>query len=125
MPRYATFYALVPNVPSALKITLSRASLYTYQHQPTIPTRTFYSILPFTSLGYTTLSLYYPPCFPPPSIEEILASMWNALSLTENEAITLNIDELKLSLPKFALIGKLVMKKNTSTVDVDKFLQGI
>lgn len=58
-------------------------------------------------------------------MDEILASMWNSLSLSENEAVTLTIDEIKLSTPKFAIIGKLAMKKNISTMDVDKFLKSI
>lgn len=58
-------------------------------------------------------------------MDEILASMWNSLSLIENEAVTLFFDETKLTGLKFAILGKLAMKKNVSTMDVDKFLKFI
>lgn len=58
-------------------------------------------------------------------MDDILASMWNALSLSESESVTLTIDNLKLSTHNFALIGKLAMKKYISTVDVDKFLKKV
>lgn len=51
--------------------------------------------------------------------------MWNTLSLTENEAITLHIDPQKLSVSKFSLIGKIAMKKHVSLYDVDKGLKSI
>lgn len=47
-------------------------------------------------------------------MEETLALMWSNLSLSENEAITIHIDPLKLSSPKNALVGKLAMRKNMS-----------
>lgn len=49
----------------------------------------------------------------------MLASMWNSLSLADSEAITLSIDDSYLSLPKYALIGKLTMKKYASIAEVD------
>lgn len=51
--------------------------------------------------------------------------MWNSLSLTENEAITLEIDNNKLSVPKNALMGKLAMRKHVNTFEVDKGLKSI
>lgn len=53
-------------------------------------------------------------------MEEFLASMWKSLSLSKNEARTLEIDPSKLSIPKKAIIGKLAMKKHVSLYDVDK-----
>lgn len=55
-------------------------------------------------------------------MDDMLASMWNSLSLAESEAITLTIDEANLSLPKFALIGKLAMKKFIHVSEVDRNL---
>lgn len=47
-------------------------------------------------------------------MKDILAMMWNSLSLFENENMTLNINVNKLSVPKNALVGKLAMKKHVS-----------
>lgn len=58
-------------------------------------------------------------------MDEMLASMWNSLSLSENESITLNFNEFQLIRPRIAIVGKLTMKKNASTVDVDRFLKGL
>lgn len=58
-------------------------------------------------------------------MEEILATMWNSLSLSESESTTLTIDDLKLNTPKFTLIGKLAIKKYVSTFDVDKGLKSM
>lgn len=48
-----------------------------------------------------------------------------SLSLIEYKSITLDIDPNKLSIPKFAIIGKLAMKKHVSLVEVDKGLKAI
>lgn len=56
-------------------------------------------------------------------MEDILATMWNSLPLSKNEALTLNIDTNKLSAPKNALIGKLAMKKHVSSFELDKGLK--
>lgn len=61
----------------------------------------------------------------PSYMDEMLANMWNSLSLTENEAITLQIDNNKLSVPRNALLGKLAMRKHVSTFEVDKGLKTI
>lgn len=53
-----------------------------------------------------------PPSPSPTSMEDVLASMWSSLSLTENESITLDIDPNKLYVPKFTIIGKLAMRKH-------------
>lgn len=58
-------------------------------------------------------------------MNDMLATMWNSLSLTKNEAITLEIDNNKLSVPKNALMGKLAMRKHVSTFEVDKGLKSI
>lgn len=58
-------------------------------------------------------------------MDDVLASMWSTLSLTENESITLQIDPNKLSVPKFVIIGKLAMKKYVNLFDVDKGLKSI
>lgn len=58
-------------------------------------------------------------------MEDVLASMWNTPSLTENESITLEIDPNILSVPKFSIIGKLAMKKHVSLLEVDKGMKSI
>lgn len=58
-------------------------------------------------------------------MDDFLASMWSNLSLSKNEAITLEIDSKKLSVPKNALVGKLAMKKHVSLFEVDKGLKSI
>lgn len=57
------------------------------------------------------------------AMEDFLASMWSSLSLTKNEAATLEIDPKKLSVPKNVLVGKLAMKKHASLFKVDKGLK--
>lgn len=71
--------------------------------------------------------LYTPLILPSVSLpmEDFLSSMWSSLSLSENEAISLEINPKKLSLPKNAIIGKLAMKKHVSLYEVDKGLKHI
>lgn len=73
--------------------------------KPVDPSSAFFSYLNHTNPAFVDTSpqpsctLYF--CYPPthPLMDEILASMWNSLSLSESETITLNIDEVKLSAP--------------------------
>lgn len=112
---------------------------FLYAAQPPFQTnqRLSYPVIRFTLLPF----LYHPN--PPPfftilnllpfqlsptlfyffNMDEILASLWNSLSIADNEALTLNIADEKLSLPKFALVGKLAMKKFVSVAKVDRGLK--
>lgn len=58
-------------------------------------------------------------------MDDFLTSMWNNLSMSKNEAITLNIDSNKLSTPKNAFVGKLAMKKHVSPFEVHKGLKSL
>lgn len=58
-------------------------------------------------------------------MDDMLAAMWNSLSLVESKALALNIDKSKLTSPKFAIIGNLAMKKKVSTMDVEKFFKSL
>lgn len=58
-------------------------------------------------------------------MEDFLASMWSTLSLSKNEAVTLEINPKKLSLPKNAIIRKLAMKKHVRLFEVNKGLKSI
>lgn len=58
-------------------------------------------------------------------MEDILASMWNNMRLTENETTTLHIDPTKLSIPNNALVGRLIMHKHVSPFELEKGLRSI
>lgn len=69
------------------------------------------------TLCFPTSYYYFPYTL---TIEDDLASMWNTLSLIENESITLQIDPNILSVPDHSVIGKVAMRKNVSLFDIDK-----
>lgn len=58
-------------------------------------------------------------------MDDRFMAMWNSLSLLENEVVTLNVEDANLIPPTFTFIGKLAIKKNVITLEVDKFLKGI
>lgn len=58
-------------------------------------------------------------------MDETLALMWNTLSLDENELVTVDIDPNSLSSPRFAIIGKLAIKKHVSPNELDRGLKFI
>lgn len=84
----------------------------------------FTLVYPHSSISFIH-NPYYNLFYSPHPMEDILASMWNSLSLSENEAITLKIDELKLSTPQFMLIGKCAIQKIVSSFEVDKNLKAM
>lgn len=71
-------------------------------------------------------SLYLPTNpFQPSPMDDTLANMWNTLSLTENELITVDIDPNSLSVPSFAILGKLAIKKHVGIYELDRGLKFI
>lgn len=80
------------------------------------------SLLPHLK-SLSLLCLYWFFHFSP--MEDILASLWNTLSLIENEAITLELDPNILSVPNFSIIGRLAMKKHVNLLEVDKGMKSI
>lgn len=58
-------------------------------------------------------------------MEDVLSTLWDNLSLIENEATTININPKKLSSPTNALIGRLAMRKFVSIFDIEKGLRNI
>lgn len=58
-------------------------------------------------------------------MEGALTTLWENLSLTENESDTINIDSTKLLAPSNALIGRLAMKKHITTLDLEKGLRSM
>lgn len=58
-------------------------------------------------------------------MEDGLYSLWQKLSLTESETITINIDLAKLMNPINALVGRLAMEKFASIFDLEKWLKSI
>lgn len=100
-----------------LSITIITFSHSPYKLHPTQP--------PFSPITPLILCLPSPAHLNRHPIEDILATMWNSLSLTENEAVTLSISDNKLFAPKNALVGKLAMKKYVSIFEVDKGLKSM
>lgn len=113
--RFANLSSPHSNSP-ALSVIITRSSHFFIYH---FPSENFPIIPQVTHLPPLNHSLLCNP------MEDILANMWNSLSLDENESITLTIDELKLPTPKYALIGKLAMKKFASTFVIDKTLKSM
>lgn len=56
-------------------------------------------------------------------MEDALSSLWNNLSISEQENTTIDINSSKLFAPSNALIGRLAMKKYVSTLELEKGLR--